>query len=97
LFQKRIEFSHEKEIRILIRYLDNKDDILKLKISPNDLFDSMLFDPRFPIGEFEDYKNQIIQLGFKGNIEISSLYSIPKLNLKYDNIKDNNKQAINGS
>lgn len=85
LFLKRNEFKHEDEFRII--YSDDKlnfekVNLIKFKIDPNKMIKSILLDPRMSESTFKNYRLIIRQLGYKGEIKKSQLYSIPKLNLK---------------
>lgn len=59
-FIKRIEFSHENEVRLVLR-LDNifSDDGVKLKIDILNCIDKIILDPRLSNEEFNDIKNRI--------------------------------------
>jgi hypothetical protein len=87
-FEKRFEYRHEKEIRLLIRYLDQDSQILELKIDPNFLFENVIVDPRISYNRFLKIKTEIKELGYKGRIYRSLLYTAPKINLQFDNIYD---------
>lgn len=86
LLFKRREFSHEKEVRILYNDINSNSDssdLIKFDVNPNALFDQIIFDPRME----DDIVEKATDL-FKSNyafdnyISKSSLYQVPKLNLR---------------
>jgi hypothetical protein len=87
-FEKRFEYRHEKEIRLLIRYLDHDNQILELGIDPNILFENVIIDPRIDYYRFQKIKTEIKELGYEGRVYRSLLYTPPKINLQFDNIYD---------
>ncbi len=80
LMYKRTAFSHEREIRIMhITQSQNlKSDIFKYSYNPIDEIDSIIFDFRMPDMEFNKYKKELLQLGFKKQISKSKLYDPPQ-------------------
>lgn len=85
LFLKRKEFEHENEVR-LIRYVEEDEydlanSIYNYQINPFEVFEELLFDPRHPIRYYEKDKDIFQELGFKGDINKSSLYELPKLKI----------------
>lgn len=86
LLVKRTEFLHENEVRLIFKD-DNQNpqsanNLYQYSIEPNDLFDTLLFDPRFDESTFAMRTAAIKNLGFSKQIEKSSLYQIPKFNLR---------------
>lgn len=85
LLLKRIEFKHEKEIRLL--YLDphNKGftDTYQYPCDPFKLIKSITLDPRMDPRIYEVYRTYLNKLGYKGKIDQSKLYSIPQLIVAY--------------
>lgn len=96
LFIKRLEFSHENEMRFVLyfdettdsvinsgKYLcDNiYDDFIDLKINSRELIDEIAFDPRLSKGDFEDWKTMLSYLS--GNIPIvqSDLYEFQPISM----------------
>lgn len=82
---KRIEFEHEKEVR-LIYFVDSFSDeldnkIKKFKVEPNDLIDEICFDPRISDRYFELYKKTFKNLGFTGKMIKSKLYDFEGINI----------------
>lgn len=90
LLIKRLAFAYEEELRIIFSKPTNSDiDLSKIKnpwddsdlffvnIDPNLLFEEIEIDPWLTPKEFEDLKQEIIDLGFTGNITQSSLYNKP--------------------
>jgi len=94
LLTKRIEFKHEEEVRVLIKYGNPDPDrkIIKLPFDFNKLVSRILLDPRISDDEALGYSNIIKKLGYNGKVEKSLLYSIPKLKLKFMNIIDDTKK-----
>lgn len=90
LLYKRMEFEHEKEIR-LIYYKNSKNKnlttktrkIYRYKIDPIKLFEEMLFDPQFDDVNYNKLKGELIKYGYKkSKIKKSQLYQIPNLKLE---------------
>jgi hypothetical protein len=87
LFIKRKEFSHEKEVRLIIHKNINREDELKgiehsyiaLNIEPNDFIEEITFDPRIDDEIFQTYKNVILKMGYKNPINKSKLYEYKRL------------------
>jgi hypothetical protein len=82
LFIKRSEFSHEKEIRLIVHKNHNqKDEInhLKIKIQPNELIDEITFDPRLDKEKYLNYKMVIEKMGFTNRINKSKLYEFKQI------------------
>lgn len=84
LFIKRMEFTNEKEVRIILHYWDSDligipdlDDHFSYKIDPNFLFDEIVFDPRIHKKKFQAYKDYLVVNGFKNPIRQSNLYRLP--------------------
>ncbi len=84
LFIKRKEFSHEKEIRLIVFKNSNPTEESKgimhnhlmLKINPNDIFEEITFDPRLTEEEFDTLKRVVKEIGFKNQIKKSKLYNL---------------------
>lgn len=85
LLIKRKEFSHENEVRLLYSTLFENvitsKDIFQYKIEPNELFDELLFDPRFDKNIYTCVKAELNRLGFYRSILQSDLYDPPNFNL----------------
>lgn len=87
LFVKRKEFEHENEVR-LIRYVENDEydlskSVYKYEINPFEIFEELLFDPRHPDRYFEKDKEILREIGYKGEIQKSNLYQLPKLKVSF--------------
>lgn len=84
LLCKRVEFEHEKEVRLIYSGVDNecRSDILEYSIDPFDLIDEIVFDPRMPSVLVDAYKDRILRLGFAKSVLQSSLYKPPRPFLK---------------
>lgn len=76
LLYKRQEFSHEKEIRLI--HTDGKGPIRAFDVEPNDLFDSIVFDPRMDIYLYQAYESAVKEKKFRGWVSQSVLYKPPK-------------------
>ena len=84
MFLKRKEFNHEKEIRLIYRQsiaehantLDSK--IIKVKINPAKLIDSITLDPRIDTRTEIVYKDILSKYGHK-QVEKSRLYKMKKI------------------
>jgi len=82
LIYKRLEFKHEKEVRLI--YTGKSDTVHQFEIDPFDLFDEIVFDPRINEHLFDSYKNSLVKKGYDKSIRQSVMYQIPKnLVLKY--------------
>ena len=81
LLVKRPAFKHENELRLLYFDVDrnNREDIFSYKISPHDLIDQIMVDPRVTFSEFRNLKDEIVsKTKFRGDIKRSKLYTLPK-------------------
>lgn len=76
LIYKRVEFKHEREVRLL--YTNKSDNVHKFKIDPIELFDEIVFDPRINKHLLEVYKEAFKKYGFKKSIRQSVMYQAPK-------------------
>lgn len=84
LFMKRYQFRHEREVRIVINYLDSvleKYDIrypvFSYTIDPNFLFDEIVFDPRMNENKYQSFKMFLEKNGYRNKIIQSGLYKLP--------------------
>lgn len=83
LFIKRNEFSHEQEVRIILQYTLSNDisqcfgnKIKKFSITPNELIDEVIFDPRCNDSYFHTFRDVIKKYGFVGDVKKSDLYTL---------------------
>ncbi len=76
LIYKRIEFKHEKEVRLL--YTENSERFHQYEIDPYDLFDEIVFDPRINEHLFASYQSSLKNKGYKKSIRQSVMYQVPK-------------------
>ncbi len=90
-FEKRFEYRHEKEIRILINYLDHSGYVLTLKFDLNNVTKTLMLDPRLDYKNFLNQKKEIQSWGFNGRVYRSTLYTPPKMNLYFENVVNDNK------
>ena len=77
LLIKRTSFSHEKEVRVIVvdRNAKSKNGILKIKVDPHQIIDSVLVDSRASEEWFDVYSHYLKNvIGFKGHISKSALY-----------------------
>jgi hypothetical protein len=77
LLLKRPAFSHEEEVRLI--YVDDGrsppgQDVVRVPIDPNELYDQITFDPRLNVSEREKHKEESKKLGYKGSFVDSDLY-----------------------
>ena len=81
LLIKRIEFRHEKEVRIIFldQEIENNSDTKKIKINSFDLFEEVVFDPRLSELKYIALSNYIKFVGYKGKISKSQLYNVPNI------------------
>lgn len=80
LLLKRIQFSHEKEVRIIYIHPNEKErnnEFFRYKINPEEIFDRILFDPRMDKYLRESYSTYIKSLGYKFDCRKSTLYDLP--------------------
>lgn len=80
LLLKRPEFDYENEVRIIL-HKKIGTDYYKYSIDPNNLYDEILFDPRFAESEFQKFKSDLVSFGFNKPIHKSKLYSVPDFTL----------------
>ncbi|MBX3640413.1 MAG: DUF2971 domain-containing protein [Nitrosomonas sp.] len=76
LLYKRVEFRHEKEVRLI--YTDGEGLIHPVGIDPNKLFDEIVFDPRMDIHLYAAYAAAVKTKNFSGRVAQSVLYKPPK-------------------
>ncbi|MEZ4946124.1 MAG: hypothetical protein R2804_11370 [Cyclobacteriaceae bacterium] len=91
LFDKRIEFEHEDEVRAILRYPNEPQTMqrMHLSINVNEFIESIMLGPK--IGSDFSMNEQLIRkLGYHGEINQSQIYSIPdlKIKLKGDRMKE---------
>ena len=90
-FIKRYEYVHEKEIRLLLRYNNHASNVLTLDFDINEISKTIMLDPRLSYSDYELERQKLLTLGYKGKIYRSTLYTPPKLNLDYKNIKGSSR------
>ncbi len=74
---KRASFSHEQEVRVIVvdRNGKSKKGILKIKLDPHQIIDSILVDSRASDEWFDVYSHYLKNvIGFKGRVSKSTLY-----------------------
>ena len=89
LFLKRKEFSHEKEVRLVInKTIDREDEFnglqrkgIILNITSNDFIDEVMFDPRISNTEYETYLYTLKKIGYQNKISKSNLYNFLPLEI----------------
>ena len=80
LLYKRLEFEHEREIRLIYSGDDNavNGDIFQFEINPAQLLDTVLFDPRMDKNLRQAYLLAIKDKGCEAEIKVSTLYDAPR-------------------
>jgi hypothetical protein len=86
-FEKRFEYRHEKEIRLLLRYFNHQNPVLNLQFNLNNVCKTIMLDPRLKYNDYLNEQERIKEWGFEGSIYRSTLYTAPKLNLIYDKLE----------
>ena len=100
LFIKRLDFQHEKEVR-LIAHKKNDDkssrhDYFESVIDPFFMISEYVVDPRVDDVKYEQMKNLLVQLGVEAQrIRKSQLYKLNKRTLVVD-AKEYNKERPHG-
>jgi len=84
LYMKRFQFRHEREVRIVIDFLDSDLDkydirypVFSYHIDPNFLFDEIVFDPRMNENKYKSFKMFLEKNGYDNKIIQSGLYKLP--------------------
>lgn len=79
LSYKRKEFSHEKEIRVLLHLKKAIDqDYFEFDFDINEIIKKITLDPRLSMNEFDFLIQKLKTLGFCGEIQKSELYQVSK-------------------
>jgi hypothetical protein len=79
---KRKEFAHERETRLVVRDWNKQGSpvhCLRIQIDPNQLFESVVFDPRMADTDYDAASRKLASFGFKGHVGRSELYTLPAL------------------
>jgi hypothetical protein len=83
---KRIEFEHEKEVRLLYSVDSSlpeiQYDIKKFNINPNSLIDDIMLDPRISPRNENIYRQTIQRLNYINPITKSQLYNFIPVNIR---------------
>ena len=84
LLFKRVEFEHEREIRLIYFWRNATTDIFQYAVNPLQLFEEVQFDPRISPELFAVYQHYLVsEIGFPRNkISKSTLYQLPTLKLQ---------------
>lgn len=93
LFYKRKEFSHEKEVRFIIKTGDivyNKcqfveGDFINLKVDSNHFIEEIALDPRLDSDEVERIKNELYAINDSIPVCQSDLYAFETLQMNLRN------------
>ncbi|MBI5557669.1 MAG: DUF2971 domain-containing protein [Deltaproteobacteria bacterium] len=86
LLLKRREFQHEKEVRLIYcPASESSCDIHPFKISPNELFEEVIFDPRMDKELVNAYTLAIKEKKYQNPVAQSKLYQLPN-DLKFISI-----------
>jgi len=91
LMIKRMEFEHEQELRIV--YSDCKDrravsGLVGYPVEPQEFIEKLVADPRMEDKDFCKLKMDLGKLGFGNRLEQSTLYQLPKMNLRCHCVDD---------
>jgi len=82
---KRWAFRHEHEVRLLYyNHGDISSDFYKFPISPNEIFDEIVFDPRMKKVIYHDNKSQLVSWGYQHKIIQSGLYKLLEFKINVD-------------
>jgi hypothetical protein len=81
LFLKRLQYKYEKEVRIIMKE-DIKDDIFRIPIDPNTVFEEIVLDPFISASNYVRKKKEIEKAGYSGPILHSNLYVKPSFIFK---------------
>lgn len=79
---KRLEFEHEREVRLLFRDIDDKwsaERLFQRNADPNEVYFEATFDPRMTDDEYERQRVALKAAGFLGDITRSELYRGPSV------------------
>ena len=82
LMSKRLEFAHEKEVRLLFWDRENiagGTDIIQFDCEPTDLVEEVVLDPRMSDSDVALWTGDFKALGYHNSITKSDLYSPPDL------------------
>jgi hypothetical protein len=81
LLLKRRAFNHENEVRLICYRREKYDEnVIHFPVSPEDVFDEVIFDPRMTVREYEEKKAKVVGLGYPSKrIKRSGLYEPPDL------------------
>ena len=84
LLHKRDSFKHEEEVRLILsRHISEvAGDVAYLNVPLSEVFMKVTLDPRLTDEQFERMSYLITCVGYDGEIERSSLYATPALNLE---------------
>lgn len=84
---KRIEFEHEKEVRLLYQVdsfsPDIQNNIKSFAINPNHLIDDVMLDPRISGRNENIYRQTLQSLGYQNPIIKSQLYNFVPINITF--------------
>lgn len=82
---KRWAFRHEHEIRLLyFNHGDISSDFYKFPISPNDVFNEIVFDPRMKNEVYEENRKLLVSWGYQHKIKQSGLYKLLDFKINVD-------------
>lgn len=85
LFIKRLEFEHEREVRVVFSSYKDKRDFVEIDFDPHQVFREIVIDPRVSEDEFVEQRDNLIARGFDGaKIRKSTLYDFKKVKLEVD-------------
>ena len=86
LFIKRLEFDHEKEVRVIFTKTNsNNEEYIGIDFDPHHFFREIVIDPRVNDNEYIQRRASLIEHGFDGNkIRKSTLYDFKKVKIDID-------------
>jgi hypothetical protein len=76
---KRTEFAHEKEVRLLRHTNNPPGDWLQGRIKPNNVIETVTFDPRLDETKVLRRKSQLKKAGCNASFEESKLYRLDRI------------------
>jgi len=91
LLIKRKEFDYEEEVRLVFvaqeygnagkaaATWDITNPLCQFPVTPNELFEEIVLDPRMPKWHYQHYRDELRRLGYAKKIEQSSLYEPPRI------------------
>jgi hypothetical protein len=81
---KRLEFAHEKELRVLIQDVEHKEsgDVLNIPFAYGRVLNDAALDPRLDLATFDTLKRELLDLGCSLPIKQSDLYKMDEITIR---------------